>query len=211
MQSDAILLSIILLIIRCLTNITTSLSSLHTPVRETGKNKKILSRLRACASFLWWINHTHMCMHTQPSGWPGKILHFWSIRMKSLHLKWNYSELDPKMCDVGYVFSVGLEEILPHFFSQFPQVPQFQHTMLIQAPAGYKYKSSGAKSWLKFEIWRKTWSYTCINRSVKTFLLSKTWESEKDGTGKCVKWRSSNTQLFGRSNLRAYICDNSQE
>lgn len=97
------------------------------------------------------------------------------------------------------------------FFPQFPQVPQFQHTMLTQAPAGYKYKSSGAKSWLKFEIWRKTWSYTCINRSVKTFLLSKTWESEKDGTGKCAKRRSSNTQLFGRSNLRAYICDNSQE
>lgn len=123
MRSDALLLSIILLIIHCLTNITTSLSSLHTPVRETGKNKKILSRLRACASFLWWINHTHMCMHTQPSGWPGKILHFWSIRMKSLHLKWNYSELDPKMCDVGHVFSVGLEEILPHFF--FPSSLKF--------------------------------------------------------------------------------------
>lgn len=74
-----------------------------------------------------------------------------------------------------------------------------------------KYKSFGTKSWFKFEVWRKMWNYTRINRSVKTFLLSKTWKSEKDETGKCVKQHSSDTQASGRSNLTAHICDNSQE
>lgn len=213
MCSDILLLNII--IIHCLTRITTYPSSLHTPVRETGKKHKIQSRLRACASFLWLINHTHMCMHTQPSGWPGKILHFWSIRMKLLHLKQSYSELNPKMCDAGYVFSTGLEEILPHFFSPFPSSSSIPiHCgdpgthWLGQEP---KYKSFGTKSWFKFEVWRKMWNYTSINRSVKTFLLSKTWKSEKDETGKCVKQHSSDTQASGRSNLTAHICDNSQE
>lgn len=148
-----------------------------------------------------------MHAHTQPSGWPGKILRFWPIRPKvtpfEAKLLWVWS----KTCDVGYILSASLERNPSVFLALISSVPSSSPIPIYCGDAGthwlgqkLKYTPSyGTKYIINFKK-------TCGSKHVLINQLKDHYCDSKHPNLKRCNWKMGETPwLWQHCSLRGEV------